>query len=345
MLETTPLSPATGILGDVLLSNEISFYLYIVVFGLLVKLAVSYRELRHPTPSNRHLRSELLVFIGCFLLYSISQIFVFAPIAWSSSLGITRPLIVKTFYMLDGTCLIVSIYLMLSLLGYQMHKSMWVRGAALSYVLIGSYFLFATELFLSPVLPGQYSGVSGLGGGYGGPLVLLSRTVVFVCLIFVCYGIYRCYRAAQANELQIKSLYALLACFLYTSNCLFGLFKVLPMNIAVRGILFFVVVLILFSNNNLFDLRLSTPRTLENRTINRYRDIFLAYSNEKIHHREAMRAIEKLAVEYKLNKAKGFSPDLKSVISKAALSMGVNQNSIYNLLRKHDIELPNKKSK
>ena len=317
-----------------------NIYLLITLFGLALKLAVTYKVFLKFPNGAESIRIELFVFIYTFLAYSFVQILLFAPESLGHSLGIERIKVIRLYYVSDGVSLIVGGYLLMSMLQVKFHKHPIVFLTTFMFVTIGGYVVIMTNYMVDGVRPGP-RGLITLSKG--ADYVFIGQAIVFLCTAVTLIALVKSYQSAKSNSMQIKSVYALAAALVYDINCFVGLYKTYPMIMAIRGVIFYVVVLVIMQRDSFFDLRPNAPTTIESGAMREFGKIFRDYSAEKIGHKESIKRIEKRMVAYKLEKISGFKEGSGSTLPQVASSMGVQLSTLYDILKRLGIDRPKSK--
>ena len=315
-----------------------NIYLVLVALGLLIKLAASYRLFFDFPNHYRHIKPELMVFIVVFLGYSVVQMLLFGPSAWAEFFGLSRIYVLRVYYFSDGLSLIVGGYLLVSMFDVKVHRHPALVIGLVCFIAIGAHFVIYTPLIVDGLRPGpanlQFT-IPGESVGWGRAMVYLSTAAILIAL-------YRSYQIARSNNAQIKNVYALVAALIYDISCLIGTYKVFPLLMAVRGIIFYVVVVTILQRNRFFDIRPAAPVTLEANTLREFNKTFRDYASEDCGHREALRRIERSLVAYKLEKITGFKESKGSSLPEVAASMNISLSSLYDILKRTDLSKPEK---
>jgi hypothetical protein len=319
----------------------LTIYVAIAILGFFIKLAVSHRVLFRFPFRDDAIKPEAWVVAIIFIPYSIPQILLLAPDTWGSAIGLERYMVLR-LYLYHGTlALIAGTFMAMSLVNLKFHRSRVVLAVIITYVIVGGYLLMCTDI-LVPMGQVRQSLQMELGPRTGHPAVFVTRVVVVILLTSIMVYFYRRYRFATNHRIQISSLYVLAAGVLFYLNCVASLFTAHPLIFATRGIFFFIGIMLVTSDRRIFDARLLTPITKEHRAIRRLIKTFEAYSNEAIGHREAVKEIEQAMVSYKLQRVTGFKTVQGSSLPQVAESMQVSLSSLYDLLKRLDLEKPRK---
>lgn len=318
-----------------------NLYLLITLAGLVVKLWVS-RGLVFNFPQwHSDIKPELLIFVFMFLVYSLIQILLFGPEHLAQALYMERIFVIRLYYYWDAISLIAGGFLLLSMFGMRFHKS-WPSLAGLTIFLITiGYFTVFTDQLIDMVRPGP-RGIITLSAP--AKYAFLGQGMLYVITLAIIIGLFRAYRSAKSNEAQIKNVYALAAALVYATSCLMGLHWAIPLLMATRGILFYVVVLLIVQRNSFFDIRPAAAITAEANTLREFSRVFREYAGEDVGHRESLRRLERSMVAYKLEKVTGFKEGNGSSLPQVAQSMDVKLSSLYDILKRLELDKPPKQS-
>ncbi|GAB5452497.1 MAG: hypothetical protein Hals2KO_28250 [Halioglobus sp.] len=314
-------------------------YLGITVAGLLIKLWVS-RDIfvRFPT-WHQGIKTELLIFIAVFLIYSVVQILLFGPEPWAEAMGLERITVIRFYYFWDVVGLVAGGYLLLSLFNQDFHKRWWIVVPLVTLIGVGGYFVVMTDTMIAGIRPGP-RGIITLSAP--SDFAFLGQGLVYLFTLGIVFGLFRTYQLAKSNDAQIKNLYALVAAAIYDVSCLVGLHYSLPFLMASRGIIFYVVVLVIMQRNRFLDIRPVGAVTAEAKTMREISRAFRQYAAEEVGHRESMRRLERSMVAYKLGKITQFKDGAGSSLPQVAESMDVKLSSLYDILKRLDLDKPPK---
>lgn len=261
---------------------------------------------------------------------------LFGPSTWAEFIGLSRIYVIRLYYFSDGLSLIVGGYLLVSMFEVRVHRRPSVVLGLLTFIGVGAYFVILTPLIVDGLRPGP----AGLQFTIPGEFVAWGRAMVYLSTAAILIGLYRSYQKAKSNHAQIKNVYALAAALVYDISCLIGTYKVFPLLMAARGIVFYVVVVTILQRNRFFDIRPATPITLEANTLREFNRVFRDYAAEDCGHREALRKIERSMVAYKLEKITGFKEGKGSSLPEVARSMQISLSSLYDILKRNELGKP-----
>lgn len=316
-----------------------NLYLLITIAGLLIKLWVS-RGIFVRFPSwHEGIKAELLLFMAVFMIYSVVQILLFGPEHWAEFFGLERIIVIRFYYFWDVVGLVSGGYLLLSLFDQHFHKRWWIVAPLVGLITVAGYFVVLTDTMINGIRPGP-RGIITLSAP--SDFAYLGQGLVYLFTIAIVFGLFRTYRLAKSNEAQIKNLYALGAAAIYDVSCLIGLHWSLPFLMASRGIIFYVVVLLIVQRNRFFDIRPVGAVTAEANTLREFARVFREYAAEEVGHRESLRRLERSMVAYKLEKITGFKEGGGSSLPEVAHSMDVKLSSLYDILKRLDLDKPPK---
>ena len=283
-----------------------------------------------------------MAFVLVFISYSVIQILLFGPEIWASTIGLQRIYVIRLYYFGDGVSLIAGGYLLMSMFNVKFHKHYLTLFIVFLFICIGGYFLIITSAMVDGVRLGP-NGIITLSEGV--EYVFLGQIIVYICTAVVVVALYRSYQSAKSNHAQIKNVYALAAALIYDVLCLIGLYKSYPYLMASRGIIFYIVVILILQRNKFFDLRPISPTTIEGSTLREFRASFREFSVEEIGYREMIKRIERSMVAYKLEKITGFKESSGSSLPIVAKSMDVSLSSLYDILKRLDLDKPQNRDK
>lgn len=312
-------------------------YLLITIAGLILKLCVSHKIFFDFPKWHTNIRPELLAFVVVFLLYSVVQILLFGPESWGTAIGLERIYVIRVYYFWDAISLLAGGYLLLSMFSVRFHKRLPALVLLFSFVFVGGYFLVLTPAMVDGIRPGP-RGLITLSGG--AEYVFIGQAMVYIFTAAIVFGLYRGYQSAKSNVEQIKNIYALVAALIYAISCLVGLYLTFPILMASRGIIFYVVVVLILQRSRLFDIRPVAPVTIEAATLREITKIFRDYASEDVGHRQSVKLLERSMVAYKLRKVSGFKDDAGSSLPQVASSMDVKLSSLYDIMKRLDLEKP-----
>lgn len=318
-------------------------YVSIAILGCLLKLFVACYVLRSSSEVERHLRPMLVVCSVLIVSYSVPQVLLLAPDSWASAIGLSRAMVLRIYYYHGTLCLISSIYISFSLLNLRFHRSLWMLTIIGVYALIGGFYILGTDWLVAS----NYERVpfqQELSSSKVSPAVFLTRLAVVIILTVILLGFIRAYRDAKSNQAQIANFYAVAAGMVFYLNCVSGLFISHPLIFSIRGLFFFVATMMFAIDKKKFDARPHTPATYEHKVLTELQSIFRRFANQKIGYREAVREIEINLVSYKLKKITGFERSDRSSLPEVAKNMQVSLSSLYDLLKKHELDKPRKKN-
>lgn len=316
-----------------------NIYLLITIFGLVVKLWVSRGIFFNYPKWHTNIKPELMTFVFVFLIYSVLQILLFGPESWSSAIGLERIFVIRLYYLWDAISLISGGYLLLSMFNNRFHKRPLVLVTASLLMGVGGYFLVFTPAMVDGIRPGP-RGLITLS--QGSEFVYLGQMIAYIFTAGIIFGLFKSYRAAKSNQAQIKNVYALVAALIYDISCLVGLYLTFPLLMASRGIIFYVVVILILQRSRFFDIRPAAAVTSEASTLREFARTFMDYAAEDIGHRESLRRLERSMVAYKLDKITGFKEDNGSSLPQVAQSMDVKLSSLYDILKRLELDKPAK---
>lgn len=318
-----------------------NLYLFITLVGLIIKLWVSRGLLFNFPPWHSSIKPELLTFVFMFLAYSLIQILLFGPESWATAISLERIFVIRLYYYWDAVSLIAGGYLLLSMFGMRFHKRWPTLVFLVVFVGVCGYFTVFTDQLIDGVRPGPRNIITlSAPARYA----FLGQGLLYIITIAIVLGLFRAYRQAKSNEAQIKNVYALGAALIYDTSCLIGLHWTFPLLMASRGILFYVVVILILQRNRFFDIRPVAPITAEARTLREFSRVFREYASEEVGHRESLRRLERSMVAYKLEKVTGFKEGNGSSLPQVAHSMDVKLSSLYDILKRLELDKPAKQS-
>lgn len=320
-----------------------SLYLLVVIVGLLVKSATAARFCTKYPKEHAHLRVELCVFFVVFIASSIVNLVIFTPLETLQLLNIPIEFFSRLYYVLDNLSTLVAAYLLLGMFGAKLHKLFIVVLLVVSYVLVGSYSVLFTDTHFDGLIITSY--VILAKQVPGNPFIIIPQILAFLPLLAVVIALIRTYRGAKTNQSQIRNFYALIAFILFDLSYISSIWAGLDnpiggMVLATRGFFFFFVISLTLLSNDFFDIRHITPKTVENDASAKIFKLFRYYSNEKIGHKDAVREMEKIMVEYKLTKTIGFKDDEGSALPMVADSMKISRSGLYDVLKRLGISTP-----
>jgi len=322
-----------------------SLYLLIVIVGLVVKsIAAARFYLNFPQEYN-YIKVELTVFFAMFIASSVINLFIFAPQDFLSALNVPMGFVCRLYYIVDYFSTLVGAYLLLGMFQAKFHRSLPVVTLVILYFAICSFSVLFTDLHFQEIMVTKYMTLAVQVES--DPFLIIPQILVLIPFTAVIYTLIRTYRNAQNNQHQIQNFYALIAFVLfdisYISSFWTGLDNPMPMAMATRGFFFFFVINLTLFNREIFDIRHITPRTAENDASIDLRRLFRYYSNEKIGHKEAIKEIEKVMVEYKITKTVGFKEEQGSALPIVANSMKISRSGLYDVLKRLGIATPSNK--
>lgn len=322
-----------------------NLYLLIVIAGLLVKSAMAARFYTHFPREYVYLKVEISVFFIVFIASSVINLFIFAPIPWTHSLGIPIETVCRLYYILDNFSTLVGAFLLLGMFKVRLQKSFLVIGLIVAYIIISSYSVLFTDTHFQGIVVSQYMVLAEKVPN--DPYLIIPQLLAFLPFLAVITALVRSYRNAKTNQSQIHNFYALLAFMMfdisYISSIWIGLDNPMEMMMSTRGFLFFFVITLTLSSRETFDIRHFTPQTSENLASIKLRKLFRHYSNEKIGHKEAVHEMEKVMVEYKITKTVSFKDGQGSALPIAADSMKISRSGLYDVLKRLGITPPSSK--
>lgn len=330
------------ILLEIVGAIKLNIYLVITLFGLALKLSVTYNIVFNYPKQHIKIKPELMAFVFVFITYSFIQILLFGPEIMGSVIGLQRIYVIRLYYFGDGISLIAGGYLLMSMFNVRFHKHFLTLLIIILFISVGGYFLLSTDLMVIGVRPGP-RGLITLSEG--AEYVYLGQIIVYICTAVILIALYRSYHSAKSNHAQVKNVYALAVALIYNVLCLIGLYKSYPILMATRGIIFYVVVLLILQRSRFFDLRPISPTTIEGSTLREFRHSFSEYTSEEIGYREMIKRIERSMVAYKLEKISGFKEGSGSSLPLVAKSMDVSLSSLYDILKRLDLDKPTNRDK
>ena len=319
-----------------------NIYLIITLLGFALKLSVTYNIVFNYPKHHAKIKPELMAFVFVFISYSIIQILLFGPESWGVMLGLQRIYVIRLYYFGDGVSLIAGGYLLMSMFNVKFHKHFLTLLIVVLFISVGGYFLISTDMMVEGVRPGP-RGLITLSEG--AEYVYLGQIIVYICTAVIILALYRSYQSAKSNHAQIKNVYALAAALTYDVLCLIGLYVSYPILMALKGIVFYVVVLLILQRSKFFDLRPVSPTTIEGSTLREFRHSFREFASENIGYRDLIKRIERSMVAYKLEKVSGFKEDSGSSLPLVAKSMGISLSSLYDILKRLDLDKPPNREK
>lgn len=311
-----------------------SLYLLVVLVGLLLKVFVARRFYANFPTEYKKIRQELNVFFSVFIASSVINVFIFMPIESLTLFHMPVDLAARLYYLFDNLSTLVGAYLLLGIFGSRLHKLKSVLVVMLTYILIASYSVLFTNTHFNGLVINEHVFLAKrvLESSY----ILIPQVLAILTLMVVLIALIRTYRHAKTNQSQIRNFYTLIAFVLfdlsYISSLWIGVDS--PMILATRGFFFFFVVSLTLMSNDFFDIRHITPKTSENDASIALFRLFRLYSNEKIGHKEAVKDIEKIMVEYKLTKISGFKDEEGSAMPIVADSMKISRSGLYDVLKR-----------
>lgn len=320
-----------------------NLYLLVVIVGLLIKSATAVRFFTNCPEEHTHLRVELSVFFVVFIASSIVNLVIFAPLGILQFLNIPIEFFSRLYYVLDNLSTLVAAYLLLGMFGSKLHKMVTVVLLVVAYILISSYSVLFTDTHFDGLIITSY--VTLAKQVPNNPFIIIPQILAFLPLLAVVVTLIRTYRGAKTNQSQIRNFYALIAFILFNLSYISSIWAGLDnpiggMVLATRGFFFFFVITLTLLSNDFFDIRHITPKTVENHASVKIFKLFRYYSNEKIGHKEAVREMEKIMVEYKLTKIIGFKDDEGSALPIVADSMKISRSGLYDVLKRLGISPP-----
>ncbi|MFK7733423.1 MAG: hypothetical protein AB8B48_17520, partial [Pseudomonadales bacterium] len=287
------------------------------------------------------IKPELLIFVFMFMMYSLIQILLFGPEHWATAMHIERIFVIRLYYYWDATSLIAGGYLLLSMFGMRFHKRWPAMTFLLLFLVTIGYFTVFTNQLIDGVRPGPRDIITLSAPA---KYAFLGQAMLYLFTLAIVIGLFRAYRSAKSNEAQIKNVYALAAALVYATSCLLGLHLAWPFLMATRGILFYVVVMLIVQRNSFFDIRPVAAVTAEANTLREFSKIFREYAGEDVGHRESLRRLERCMVAYKLEKVTGFKDGTGSSLPQVAQSMDVKLSSLYDILKRLELDKPPKQN-
>lgn len=319
-----------------------SIYLLIVIVGLLIKSAIAVKFYTHFPKEYSSLKVELTAFFVVFIASSVVNLFIFAPLSLMSALNIPIEFVCRLYYVLDNVSTLVGAYLLLGMFGIKMHKSLPVVVLVLAYFAAATFSVVYTDIHFQGIVESKF--VTLAKQVPNDPYLIIPQLLAFLPLLAVIVALIKTYRDAKTNQSQIHNFYALIAFIFfdisYISSIWAGLDNPMSMLLATRGFFFFFVITLTLSSREIFDIRHITPKTAENEASSKLRNLFRRYSNEKIGHKDAVREMEKIMVEYKLTKTIGFKEEQGSALPIVADSMKISRSGLYDVLKRLGISAP-----
>lgn len=322
-----------------------SFYLLIVIAGLIIKSTTATYYYFHCPKEYAHLRVELFTFFSVFISSSIVNIFIFAPSTLINSDFFSVEFITRLYYVIDNLATLSAAFLLLGMFKARHHRSPVIVITVLSYIAVKSFSVLFTDRHFQGIQVSEYM-VLAKQVSYD-PFLMIPQTLTFLPLGAVVLTLVITYRNAKTNQSQIHNFYALIAFILYYLSYIFSLWTGLdepsPLAMSTRGFFFFFVICVTLLSKDIFDIRHITPKTVENETSSKLRKLFRDYTNEHIGHKDVIREMEKIMVEYKITKTIGFKDDSKSALPIVANSMKMSRSGLYDVLKRLGIKQPNSK--
>jgi hypothetical protein len=229
----------------------------------------------------------------------------------------------------------------LSLLDFSFHRSVAFRLLITVYVLVGAYFQLFTDWLVAPGIA-RMPFATELGDGPAIEAIVATRVTVIALVVAAMARFYQRYQLAKSHDIQIASVHAMVFCFLFMVNSVLALLIVHPLFFATRGLFFFIAMMLIARDKPVFDARPLAPVTQEHKVARDLVGVFHRYANDRICHRDAMRKVEQLFVSYKLSKVSKFKSDDGSALPDVADSMQMSLSTLYDTIRRLELERPKK---
>ena len=308
-----------------------SIYLVIVIAGFMFKCDAVARTYENLADQYQGLRVELSIFFLVMCLFSLTQIFIFAPPDFAAKLGINLEYVIRSYYVIDGMSTAAGAYLLMSMFGLRWHRHPLAVIIVLAYTVVGAYQLWFTDTF---IIGTQRIGVMTLALPSEASQPLVGARLIALGLFIVVTGsLVVTYRSLQDNQEQIRNFIALIAFAFFDANYILGLFTPTPLMLSVRGILFFFVVVLTLHRSDVFDIRVFTPNTAENESSRKLKRLFTKYANQRIDHISCMNQMKQELIQYKLKKMPPRISDVDT-LETLAKSMKMDRKNVLDELQK-----------
>ena len=279
-----------------------------------------------------NIRVELVLLCVTFVIYSMVQLLLFTPADILALYGIERQFLLRVHYFVDCVCLGSASAALLAICGVFDHRrwSFYLFTAALFFG--GGYLLLFTDTFIAGSVP-EISEVSAdMTTHIGIPRLVASIIVTGVGLTLVLN-----YRKVNSRNLQIQNFYAILAYVLFGANFIYGLHYAIPTLMIIKGVLFYMLVYYTLHNADALDPRRFLIVTRESRAIKKIRAVVVLFVNNRIGLDEANARIEKIVVQYKLDKSDDFNFSGDNALAHTSRSMGLSKARLGDVMRQHGI--------
>lgn len=290
------------------------------IIAILVKFTILYFF------ANSNMSRKFLWLIAIFSVNNIAELLLF----FGTQQGMNPEQAMAIYYVSIIFAMFFTCVYAVDLAKLKMLRVMlWFFGCL---YLITSLLIVATDKIISGAIPLNH-GYTAINGEH---YFVFSMISIFTILLVVSSLIIG-YKKSNCHKTQIQCGWSLIA---LSSLIIISISVVILMAlgkevnaltvIPIGTTLFVLISLITETEHGMTDVRAFLPTTQENKAVIKIANISAKYTMEELSHHEATNEINRVMVEYKIQKE-------DNNMSKAAKSMGMARPTLYNLANRFNI--------